>query len=122
MLWKSRSIPGRNPTGITLSPNDQRSGDLDTGAAHPGEPKSEVKPPVTSSCGSDSPDLPGNDASGAPEDCATDTGGVGVSRERLIEAMEYSGWVQAKAARILSLTPRQIGYALKKHNVEIKRF
>ena len=43
-------------------------------------------------------------------------------RERLIEAMERAGWVQAKAARILGLTPRQIGYALKKYDIEIKRF
>jgi Nif-specific regulatory protein len=43
-------------------------------------------------------------------------------RERLTEAMERAGWVQAKAARILGLTPRQIGYALKKHGIEIKRF
>jgi Nif-specific regulatory protein len=45
----------------------------------------------------------------------------GSERERLIEAMERTGWVQAKAARLLGLTPRQIGYALKKHGVEIKR-
>ena len=43
-------------------------------------------------------------------------------KDRLIDAMEKSGWVQAKAARILGLTPRQIGYALKKHRVELKRF
>jgi Nif-specific regulatory protein len=43
-------------------------------------------------------------------------------RERLTEAMERSGWVQAKAARMLGLTSRQIGYALKKHSIEIKRF
>ena len=41
-------------------------------------------------------------------------------RDRFIEAMEKSGWVQAKAARILGLTPRQIGYALKKHGIEVK--
>jgi Nif-specific regulatory protein len=35
--------------------------------------------------------------------------------------MEGSGWVQAKAARKLGLTPRQMGYALRKHNIEIKR-
>ncbi len=45
-----------------------------------------------------------------------------VERGRLIEAMERTGWVQAKAARLLGLTPRQIGYALKKHGVAIKRF
>ena len=43
-------------------------------------------------------------------------------RERLVDAMERAGWVQAKAARLLGLTPRQIGYALKKHSIEIKRF
>ena len=43
-------------------------------------------------------------------------------KDRLIDAMERSGWVQAKAARILGITPRQIGYALKKHDIELKRF
>ncbi len=43
-------------------------------------------------------------------------------RDRLINAMERAGWVQAKAARILGLTPRQVGYALKKHAIEIKHF
>ena len=42
-------------------------------------------------------------------------------RERLIQAMEKCGWVQAKAARMLGLTPRQIGYALKKHNIEVRQ-
>jgi Nif-specific regulatory protein len=42
-------------------------------------------------------------------------------RARLVWAMEQCGWVQAKAARLLNLTPRQIGYALKKYNVSIKR-
>jgi Nif-specific regulatory protein len=43
-------------------------------------------------------------------------------RDRLVDAMERAGWVQAKAARILGLTPRQIGYALKKHDIEVKHF
>ena len=42
-------------------------------------------------------------------------------RSRLIQAMDRCGWVQAKAARLLGLTPRQIGYALKKHNIEIRQ-
>ncbi|NMG30827.1 nif-specific transcriptional activator NifA [Aromatoleum evansii] len=42
-------------------------------------------------------------------------------RERLVDAMERCGWVQAKAARMLGLTPRQIGYALRKYNVEVKQ-
>ncbi|PTW51963.1 nif-specific transcriptional activator NifA [Rhodovulum kholense] len=43
-------------------------------------------------------------------------------RARLVDAMERAGWVQAKAARLLGLTPRQIGYALKKHNIPLRRF
>ena len=43
-------------------------------------------------------------------------------RDRLIQAMEKAGWVQAKAARLLNLTPRQMGYALRKHAIDIKRF
>jgi Nif-specific regulatory protein len=42
-------------------------------------------------------------------------------RERLVRVMEKAGWVQAKAARMLGMTPRQIGYALRKYNIDIKR-
>jgi Nif-specific regulatory protein len=56
-------------------------------------------------------------------EAATDScDGASPERGRLIEAMERAGWVQAKAARILGLTPRQMGYALRKHSVDIKRF
>ena len=30
-------------------------------------------------------------------------------RERIIAALEHAGWVQAKAARLLGMTPRQVG-------------
>jgi Nif-specific regulatory protein len=43
-------------------------------------------------------------------------------RERLIEVMEAVGWVQAKAARMLGLTPRQVGYALRKYDIAVKKF
>lgn len=43
-------------------------------------------------------------------------------RERLIAALEQSGWVQAKAARMLNISPRQMGYALLKYNIDIKKF
>jgi len=42
-------------------------------------------------------------------------------RDHLIWAMEKCGWVQAKAARLLNLSPRQIGYALKKYHIDVKR-
>lgn len=43
------------------------------------------------------------------------------TRERLIWAMEECGWVQAKAARLLGMTTRQMHYALQKYNIEIKK-
>jgi len=43
-------------------------------------------------------------------------------RERLIWALEQCGWVQAKAARLLNISARQMGYALMKHNIEVKKF
>ena len=44
-----------------------------------------------------------------------------ISREQLIAALDAAGWVQAKAARLLKVTPRQIGYALRKHDIELKK-
>jgi Nif-specific regulatory protein len=49
-------------------------------------------------------------------------GAGATDRDSLINALEKSGWVQAKAARLLNLTPRQIAYALGKYNIEIKKF
>ncbi len=43
-------------------------------------------------------------------------------RERLIAALKQSGWVQAKAARVLGISTRQLNYALLKYNVEVKKF
>jgi Nif-specific regulatory protein len=52
-------------------------------------------------------------------------GGIGgdsmTERDRLIDAMDKCGWVQAKAARLLGVTSRQIGYALRKHNIELRK-
>ena len=55
-------------------------------------------------------------------DAQDGTDGNLVSREALLAAMERCGWVQAKAARILGLTPRQIGYAIRKHGIPIQKF
>ncbi|WP_306604011.1 nif-specific transcriptional activator NifA [Azonexus sp.] len=43
-------------------------------------------------------------------------------RERVITALEQAGWVQAKAARILGMTPRQIAYRIQTLNIEVKQF
>ncbi|KAA9000495.1 hypothetical protein FJU30_09635 [Affinibrenneria salicis] len=43
-------------------------------------------------------------------------------RRRFIVALEKSGWVKAKAARLLNITPRQLYYALDKLQIEVKKF
>lgn len=43
-------------------------------------------------------------------------------RQQIIDALEKCGWVQAKAARLLGITPRQMGYAILKHNIDVKRY
>ena len=53
---------------------------------------------------------------------AADDGKPEGERERLIWAMERCGWVQAKAARLLKITPRQMGYALRRHGIEVRKF
>jgi len=42
-------------------------------------------------------------------------------RERVIAALEQCGWVQAKAARLLDMTPRQIAYRIQTLNISVKQ-
>ncbi|MBS99108.1 MAG: nif-specific transcriptional activator NifA [Oceanospirillaceae bacterium] len=42
-------------------------------------------------------------------------------RERVIAALEQAGWVQAKAARLLNMTPRQIAYRIQTMNIDVKK-
>lgn len=103
MLWKSTS--------------DERT---DQPAPIPPVPANSVIPlaganPPVQSVGSELASL-------APPGTVLVSGAKMADRERVIAAMEKSGWVQAKAARLLGLTPRQIGYALRKYGIEIKRF
>ncbi|WP_024519950.1 nif-specific transcriptional activator NifA [Bradyrhizobium sp. Tv2a-2] len=102
-LWKGgRDVKARQPGPIVPLPMEP--------AAQPA-PAASSLPPI----GSDFAPL-------APASAALVSGAKIADRERVVAAMERSGWVQAKAARLLGLTPRQIGYALRKHNIEIKRF
>ena len=41
-----------------------------------------------------------------------------IEREEISEALRQCGGVQAKAAKLLGLTPRQIGYKIRKYNIE----
>ncbi|MCI0527075.1 MAG: nif-specific transcriptional activator NifA, partial [Nitrospira sp.] len=40
-----------------------------------------------------------------------------IEREQIIHALEKYGWVQARAARLLGMTPRQIAYKMKKYKI-----
>ena len=40
-----------------------------------------------------------------------------LERERLIQVLEDVGWIKAKAARILGLTPRQVAYKMLKYDL-----
>ena len=41
-----------------------------------------------------------------------------IEKAKIIDALKKTGWVQAKAARLLSITPRQIGYKIKRYGIE----
>lgn len=41
-----------------------------------------------------------------------------IEKANILSALEKSGWVQARAAKLLSITPRQIGYKMKKYGLE----
>jgi len=90
----------------------------------PGAPPDHADPTYhDSDTPSSIPDDPDHDdffGEGAPGD--EPDGKPDGERERLIWAMERCGWVQAKAARLLRITPRQIGYALHKYGIEVRRF
>jgi len=75
----------------------------------PPAPSSVAVPPADS-------DVAANDHAPEPEDKPDG------ERERLIWAMERCGWVQAKAARLLKISPRQMGYALQKNGIEVRKF
>jgi Nif-specific regulatory protein len=42
-------------------------------------------------------------------------------REKVIAALQQAGWVQAKAARLLDMTPRQIAYRIQILNIKVKQ-
>jgi Nif-specific regulatory protein len=126
-LWKG--ITGRAPAGLSPLP------------IHPVQPAPRPAPirPAAPTPVAPAPEALDANGAGALGACACATkdptitscpppGGCshasarGGEKERLVEAMDRAGWVQAKAARILGLTPRQIGYALRKHGIDIQRF
>ncbi|MDK9726231.1 MAG: nif-specific transcriptional activator NifA [Sterolibacteriaceae bacterium MAG5] len=59
----------------------------------------------------------------SPVPAAGDAADPGLDeRSRVIAALEQAGWVQAKAARLLGMTPRQIAYRIQTLNIQVKQF
>ncbi|MDR2678478.1 MAG: nif-specific transcriptional activator NifA, partial [Zoogloeaceae bacterium] len=67
--------------------------------------------PLPENTSTDCETAPGQDVAQESED----------ERQRIIEALERAGWVQAKAARLLDMTPRQISYRIRILNIELKQ-
>jgi Nif-specific regulatory protein len=108
VLWQSSPVQGRADTG-------RLPGFPSPIPLMPSVGKSALAAPVESARLADP--SPGSEkAYSIPPD------GSRSERDALIDAMERTGWVQAKAARLMNLTPRQIGYALRKYDIPIKKF
>jgi len=115
MLWTGGHRPTSGDDAIAALAAGGTVVPAGGGAIRPPSERQAAAPPAGAS----------HQAGGAAPPAAAGTGAAGAAaseRERLVSAMERCGWVQAKAARILGLTPRQIGYALRKHGIELKRF
>lgn len=41
-----------------------------------------------------------------------------IEKAKILDALKKTGWVQAKAARVLGITARQIGYKIKKYDLQ----
>ena len=119
LLWKSAP---KQPTAP--NPIDQLASGVVTVAPTPswGAPPAVVPVAPSETAAVAASEIPPGLCEHAADPACPALGGRQSERDRLVDAMERSGWVQAKAARLLGLTPRQIGYALKKHDIELKRF
>jgi Nif-specific regulatory protein len=60
-------------------------------------------------------------ADGDGSDDAIDPATEQSERQRVIAALEQAGWVQARAARLLGMTPRQIAYRIQTLNIEVRQ-
>jgi len=93
-------------------------------------PIKEVAMPLASAVSAPPPPPAAFDGEGADTAAHTNANGTALpadgkpegERDRLVWAMERCGWVQAKAARLLNISPRQMGYALQKNEIEVRKF
>jgi Nif-specific regulatory protein len=87
-------------TGLDVSRRPGRPNDSGTGSGHGEAAGSQTE--STTKVDLDDPDLE--------------------ERDRVIAALEEAGWVQAKAARLLNMTPRQIAYRIQTLNIRVRQF
>jgi Nif-specific regulatory protein len=60
-----------------------------------------------------------------PHDSRDDTRGLNrevavLERQRIVQALRNCDFVQQKAAKILKISPRQLGYRIKKYNIDLR--
>lgn len=60
--------------------------------------------------------LPSHEA--MPQKASLRAGIEDIEKSSIRDALEKTGWVQARAARLIGLTPRQIGYKIRKYGLE----
>ncbi|NLH80207.1 MAG: nif-specific transcriptional activator NifA, partial [Phyllobacteriaceae bacterium] len=110
LLWKSSPRKSGAPDPITMLASGVSvvAPTPDHGAAPAVHPVVHEPPPAVATPFVGEAPNPTGLCEHADANCPA-LGGRPSERERLVDAMERSGWVQAKAARILGLTPRQIG-------------
>ena len=77
-------------------------------------PRADVAParPAFEEFGGDHPSAGSMAETGEPTEMS--------ERDRVIAALEQAGWVQAKAARLLGMTPRQIAYRIQILDIAVK--
>ena len=78
-------------------------------------------PPAAAPAGAVPPALTFAETPDDPADALVDPAELN-ERDRVIAALEQAGWVQAKAARLLGMTPRQIAYRIQTLAIEVKQF
>ncbi|WP_240636014.1 nif-specific transcriptional activator NifA [Caldimonas tepidiphila] len=106
------------PSRLQGIPIEEVPGPRPAAPAAAGGPGGPEGPGAAPAPGVAAPASPGHRPGGSPGFSDKPPG----ERDRLIWAMEKCGWVQAKAARLLNITPRQMGYALQKHGIEVRKF
>ena len=40
-----------------------------------------------------------------------------IEKDKILDALNKTGWVKARAAKLLGITPRQIGYKIKRYGI-----